>query len=487
MTAKEGPRAAGIEAGNAAVPPTALRSEQQRQSGGGGMKRDLFKRSALVLALALASGSSFALDLVESYQRARKVDPTILAADEARVAGREKAVQGDALLKPRLNLSAGYTYRSDRSSTGELPPQLQGLVQSESSGGVRQLGLHATQPIYDAKAKADRLQLHEQTALSEISFRNSGQQLVQRVAEAYFGVLEADESLRVTRAEKAAVGMQRDRAQARFDVGRGKITDLHEAQARYDSVLTREVSAEATLTQRQAEYAELTGAPADALTPLAGGFVPVPPQPDSLLAWQHKGADTSTRVQSKQRQLAIAQAEIAKHKLSGRPTVDLVASYTDRHQGGSLGSSLAGDATRSTQLGLQLSVPLYAGGSLDSRARESLAKLRQAEQELGEAQRDMRLQVQDAYVSVKTGVARIGSREASLKSARSALESTTLGRDVGTRTELDVLDAQQRLHDAQLDLARARYDYLVGRVRLASAAGELEEGELRALNAYLAR
>ena len=134
---------------------------------------------------------------------------------------------------------------------------------------------------------------------------------------------------------------------------------------------------------------------------------------------------------------------------------------------------------------MQFTVPLYTGGALDSRQRESVARKGQAEQDLGAAHRDMRLQVQDAFLAVKTGVLRVGALEQSMASARTALEATTLGRDVGSRTELDVLDAQQRLFSAQLDLAQSRNDYLLGRIRLASAAGELQESDLRALERHL--
>lgn len=280
--------------------------------------------------------------------------------------------------------------------------------------------------------------------------------------------------------------MQRDRAQVRFEVGRGKITELQESQARYDSVVAREVSAISTLALRQAQYLEVTGVPADGLAGLRSGFRPVAPQPDSLQAWQTKGLDRNARVLAKQSELEIASAEITKYKLSGRPTVDLVASYTNKGQNGGLSPTISPDSSNVTVLGVQFNVPLYAGGSLDSRERESLAKKRQAEQELAAARRDMRLQVQDAYLAVKTGATRIDALEQSVLSAQTALEATTLARDVGTRTELDVLDAQQRLFSAQLDLAQARNDYLLGTIRLAYAAGELQVDHLRALNAYLA-
>lgn len=444
----------------------------------------MFAKTAVAAAFAWISGASFAIGLMDSYERALRIDPAILAADSAVVAGREKAVQGNALLKPQVSLSGSLTRVSESSSTSLTPGS---TTSSSSSGNVHQVALQLVQPLYNAKSISDRKQLHQQTELAEVAWRNAQQDLVQRVAEAYFGVLLASESLDVAKAEAAAVQLQRDRAQARFDVGRGKITDLQEAQARYDSVLAREVSAQSTLALRQAQYQELTAVPAAGLAGLRPGFKPVPPQPDNLQAWQAKGLDRNIRIQVKQSELAIASAEIDKYKLSGRPTVDLVASYTRQGQNGSLPASVSPDSSRGATVGLQLSVPLYTGGAISSRWRESIAKKEQAEQELGVAQRDTRLQVQDAFLAVKTGVSRIGALEQSVLSARTALEATTLGRDLGSRTEVDVLDAQQRLFTAQLDLAQARSDYLLGRIHLAAAAGELEAGDLRALDTYLAR
>lgn len=447
--------------------------------------RTLFARTAASAAFMLLSGASFALDLVGSYQKALQADPAMLAADQALLAGREKAVQGRALLRPQVALTASVSGVDQHSSTS-LPPPIADLLKPDSSGSVHQAAVQLVQPLYDAKASAEKKQLQQQAELAQVSHHQASEDLLQRVAEAYFGVLLAQEHLRVTRAEKNAVAMQRDRAQARFDVGRGKITDVQEAQSRFDSVLAREVSAQSALAQREAQYQELTGEPAAGLAALRPGFAPSPPQPDDLQAWQQKGLEHNTRVLAKRSELAIADAEIAKYRLSGRPTLDLVASVTHKGQNGSLSPLVSPDSSRSAVIGVQLNVPLYAGGALDSKARESSAKKSQAEQELSAARRDARLQVQDAFLAVKTGVARIGALEQSVVSARTALEATMLGRDVGTRTELDVLDAQQRLFNAQLDLAQARNDYLLGRIRLASATGELQESDLRALNAYLA-
>jgi outer membrane protein len=444
----------------------------------------LLSKAACAVAAAALSGAAGALDLVGAWEQARTHDPSTLAANEALQAGREKAVQGRALLLPQVALTASAT-RLDQRTSVNLPPALADATKPQGTGTAHQVAVQLLQPLIDAKARADKRELQEQTTLAEIRHRDALQDLLQRVAEAYFGVLMAQENLRVVQAEKAAVAMQRDRAQARFDVGRGKVTDLQEAQARYDTVLTREVSAQSTLALREAQYEALTGSAPAGLAGLRAGFAPAPPQPDSLPDWQARGLEGNTRVQVRRSELVIAGAEIQKYRLSGRPTLDLVASVTRQGQNGGLSPLVAPDSARSTAIGVQLNVPLFAGGALESRERESRATQRQAEQELAAAQRDMRLSVQDAYLAVKTGVARIASVEQSVQSARTALDATTLGRDVGTRTELDVLDAQQRLYSTQLELAQARNDYLLGRVRLAAAAGALHEGELRALNAYL--
>ncbi|MCW5635156.1 MAG: TolC family outer membrane protein [Rubrivivax sp.] len=463
---------------------------------GGGWSRPALAALALVALSALPFGpfaplgrslaaEADRIDLMTSYEQALQHDPRMRAAEEALAAGREKAEQGKALLRPQVGLSASLT-RIDERTSSSLPPALAGLVPDERSGQAHQVALQMTQPLYNAKSRAEKEQLAQQSGLAEIQHRQAAQDLVKRVGETYLAVLLAEETLRVVRAEKAAVQMQRDRAQARFEVGRGRITEVQEAQARHDSVLTREISAESTLVQRRAQYAELTGSNGQGLRPLAPGFAPAAPAPDNLEAWQQKGLAANPRVQLRQGELAIAEAETSKWKLAARPTLDLVASYADRGQHAGLSASLAGDGSRTASIGLQFNVPLYAGGGIHSRERESHARVRQAEQELAGARRDTRLEVQDTFLAVKTGVSRVGALEQQVRSAATALEATTLGRDVGNRTELDVLDAQQRLFAARLDLAQARTDYLLGRLRLAAAAGELGPGDLRALNAYLA-
>jgi outer membrane protein len=437
-------------------------------------------------AFGLASAPSFAIDLVESYSAARAQDPTLLAAEQSALAGREKAVQGAAGYWPQVSLSASLTHMEDKSGT-DLPEPLDELIDKNSSGAMHDVQLQLKQSLYDAKLWAESDQADEQTALSAIQYRDAQQDLISRVSEAYFDLLYAQQSLAVTQAEKKTIGTQLERAQARFDVGKGKITDVQDAQARYDGVVAREVSDQATLAMREAQYEALTGVPAQGLAGLRADFVPQLPQPNDLRAWQAKGLETNAYVLSKKSELAIAKAEIEKYKLTSRPTLDLVASVSEKGMTGGSSDSVIIDDSRTATVGLQLTIPLFAGGAIDSKMRESVAKLREAELDVAAAQRDTRLKVQDAFLAMSTGVARIAALEQSVKSAEIALESTNLGRDVGTRTEPDVLDAQQRLHSAQLDLAKAQNDYLLGTVQLASSVGQLGESDLAALNAVLAR
>lgn len=441
-------------------------------------------RTALGLLLALNLGHAGAIDLVDAYRQALQHDPTTLAADDALVAGREKAAQGDALLRPRINLQAGLSRIHDHNSF-EAPAALAGLAPSDSTGTARQASVQLVQPLYDKTASATRQQLHEQSTLARTQFRQSRQDLALRVAEVYFGVVVAEEGLRVAQAEKAAIRQQRDRAKARFDIGQGKITELQEAQARLDAVETREVLAQSTLQLRQTQFQETIGTPPAQLAGLAPSFVPRQPEPDNLQSWQAKGEGQNSLVRIRQSELQIAGAEIDKYRFSSRPTLAVVGSYTARGQSGDLSPLVAPNGNRNTTIGLQLTIPLYAGGGIDSREREAVARRSEAEEQIAAARRDVRIKVQDGFLAVKTGVSRIAAVEQALRSARSALEATTLGRDVGTRTELDVLDAQQRMYGAELDRVQARVDYLLGRLRLSEAAGELSEESLRSLSAWL--
>lgn len=445
----------------------------------------LFKKTVFALALLAATGAhSQTLRLTEAFQQALRSDPSTLAAEQALLAGREKAVQGEALLKPQVSLGASVTGISSHAYSN-LPDPVSSLVSPDSSGHVGEAAVKVLQPLYNASYSASKQQLISQTAGAEIRWTAAVQDLTKRVAESYLAVLSAQDTLRVTRAEETTLAEQRERAQARFDVGSGRITDVQEARARHDGTVAKLIGAQSALALRQAQFQWLTGASAQGLADLASvSRLPAPP-PELLADWQRKGQERNAYVQSKRIELDVARQEVAKYRLDSRPTLDLVGAYTMKGKGGDLSPLVAADRERTASVGLQLSIPLYTGGALNSREREALAKMRQTEQELAGAQQDVQLQIHDAYLALHTGLARVQALQRAQESSKSALDATVLGRDLGSRSQPDVLDAQQRFYAAQLDASQARIDVLLAQVRLAWAAGALSENDLQAIDAIL--
>lgn len=442
------------------------------------------KRTLTTLALLAAPLAAQAMDLMGAWQHALGMDPSLMAAGAAREAGAEKMQQGDALLKPRVNLTAGLTHL-DVSSGAFGPPQLSNLLPAESKGTRREASVTLVQPIYRADYRAARKQMHAQTAIAELSYATARQDQIQRVAQAYFNVLLAEEHVRLLDAQLAAVDEQASDARARFDAGKARIIDLRDAEARRESVRALRIAAASELELRRTQFFEHTGVEAGGLAAMREGFAPQA-SAATLAAWEQRAQDNNPQLQTRLRQLDAARAEADRHKRSSRPTLDLVASHGEVRTTGDVSPLVSPERTRSNTIGLQLNIPLYQGGALDSQQREAAARLREAQFNVDAARRDVRLQVRDAWLAVSDGAAQVLALEQSVKAARTAQEAAVLGREVGMRTTLDVLNAQQGVYSAMFDLSKARVNWLMGGLRLSAAAGGLGEEEVRAVNAYLA-
>ena len=442
--------------------------------------------TSLVGALIALSFNAHAqsLTLSAAFEKALASDPGIQASEQAVQVGREKTIQGQSLFKPQVSLSAGITAMSVHAESA-LPPGFSALAQPDSSGNIRKTAVQIVQPLINAGAEASRAQLSRQTEAAEVSWTAARQDLMMQVAEAYLAVIASREALRVVDAENTSLEQQRERAQARFDVGMGNLIDLQEARARRDGVQARKVSAQSALVQRAAQFEALTGALANSLAELKPDASLIGIDPDKLEAWQARAMDHNAHILGKKIEVAIAREDMRRYSLRSRPTLDLVGNYALQSKDGDLSLLVSADQQRTATLGLFLNVPLFTGGNLDSREREAQAKGRQSELELAALQRDVRLRVQEAFLAVNTGIARTVALQASERTARTALEATTTGRDIGTRTQLDVLDSQQRLFGSQQDLIQARVDLLVGRLRLAWTVGELDEDALRHIDSEL--
>jgi outer membrane protein len=438
------------------------------------------RRLALAALLALAPPGAAAENLFQVYQDARGYDAQYGAAFQAMQAGRERVTQGRALLLPSLNLSANAT-RSSTDSDSKDPAIQPSFERDIDSHGY---ALTFTQPLYRRQnwLQADQAELQARQA--EFTFGQAGQELMLRVAQAYFDALAADDTLGLVRAQKTAIAEQLAQAKRNFEVGTATITDTHEAQARYDLAVAQEISAQNDVEVRRRALQLLTGKEYGALQPLRPDVRLAPPEPADMQSWVSLAERQAYPVLVQDAGVEIASLELKRNSAGHHPTLDLVASHSYTNQSASQ-LSAAGSEITTNSVGLQLQVPLYQGGAISSREREAGYNLQRARQELENARRSSALASRQAYLAVMNGIAQIGALEQALVSSESALQSNRLGYEVGVRINIDVLNAQQQVFSTRRDLAVARYNTITNFLRLKAAAGALREEDLEEVNRVL--
>ncbi|MGQ5524578.1 TolC family outer membrane protein [Chitinimonas sp. PSY-7] len=441
-----------------------------------------FVLRTLTYALALTAGSlASAADLLQVYQEAKKYDANFAAAEAELRAGQENTNQASALWLPTVDFS-GDAKRVHLDRESNLPSS-----SNKSSGNQYSYNLKATQPVYSAVASVGASQLNERARLAEVKFGGAKQDLVLRVAQSYFDVLYAQDSLEFVRAQKDAVSQQLAQAKKSFEVGVATITDTHEAQAKYDGIIASEIAAQNDLVVKQNAFLQLTGVPADGLAVLPGKMEATPPTPADMNEWVKMAEQKSLNIDAKRGELAIAEAEIDKYRLSKQPTVGLFAQYGQDTDKGVLTAPGGTSKTKTTAVGVQVNIPIFTGGATSSKLRAALASRDQAQFLLEAARREAAQTTKQAFLGVQAGAAQIRALDQAQLSAQSSLDSTKLGREVGVRTTLDLLNAQQQFYLTKKDLAKARYDYLMNQLKLSAAVGELGEKELEAVNGRLMR
>jgi outer membrane protein len=432
------------------------------------------KRSALLLALSLASPLAFAENLLDVYRLAQTNDPTWARALAAHQANIEKGPQGRALLLPSVLFNASAAKLNQESKTATVDDSFRYRNDTYS--------VQLTQPLYRKQNFAAYAQGVSGVSQAEAELAIARQDLILRVAGAYFDVLAAHDTLDYTTAEKQAIDRQLGLATRNYDVGTKTLVDVHEAQARFDQAHAQEIVAGIDLNSKQEALIQITRAPA-ALAKLAARLPLATPEPNDPEKWTAAAQAQSAQIKVKEEALEIALQEIEKNRGGHYPTLDLVASRSYSDAGG----SVFGTPIESTtdQIALQLQVPLFQGGSVASKVRESLARRDEAREGLEQTRREVTRQAREAYVAVVSGISRVKALEQALASNQRALESTVQGFETGVRTGIDVLNAQRDLYRAKRDLSQARYNYLVSRLRLKAAAGTLGEDDVLALNALL--
>jgi outer membrane protein len=433
----------------------------------------------LPLTAAIAAAvcpAARAESLLELYESARAYDATWQSAKAQYDANLFRAEQAKAGVLPTANLSAGAT----RSHFDVNNPEV------ERAFGTQNATLTASQPLYRPANLATYEQGKRQVELAQAQLTAAAQDLIIRVSQAYFDVLAAQDTLAFVRAQKEAVAEQLASAKRNFEVGTSTITDTREAQARYDLVIAQEIAAENDLRIKRLALDTQVGKP-----DVQPNTLPVPPelplpQPPDVNAWVQQSEESSPSIQQARTNVEIAQLETEKARAGNKPTVDLTASYNiTRNQNGSSQSTLT-SRSGNGNLGVSFNLPLFAGFAVQNRIRETLSLEEKAQADLEATRRTVAQQTRAAYFGVVSGQGQVKALQAAEASSQSALEANRLGYQVGVRINIDVLNSQSQLFQTKRDLAQARYNVLLGGLKLRQANGTLTPEDLARLDGLLA-
>jgi outer membrane protein len=440
----------------------------------------LVRYAAGLLALAGVSLPAHSADLLEVYRLAQDNDPTFEAAHYAYVAAQQKIPQARAGLLPVVNIT-GNDNATRVSSQFSNSPQVSRDIQAWT------WTLQLTQPLIRMQSIFAYRESESLVDQARAQYAQAEQDLILRVTQAYFDVLVAQESIVVADTQLKAAEEQLALAKRGFETGANAITDVHEAKSRIDLARAQRIAALNELEAKRAELEKIVGdAPATLAALLPAEVVPKP-QPDDVKAWVDQARDNNPAVQAPKAALKTAEAEISRNRAEYLPTLDLVASYGQNYSSGT--PNLPNDfSTRAntSQAGLQLTVPLFAGGATNSRVTEAIANKNKAAAELETARRQAGTDAKQAYSAIVNGLAQIEALESAVDSSRSAVKGNQIGYKLGIHINIDVLNAEQQLYSAQRDLVKARYDTLLQGLKLKAAAGILTESDVVVVNGLLA-
>jgi outer membrane protein len=433
-------------------------------------------RPGLIALAMLAAAPAGAQSLKELYEAARAYDATYLAARAQSESAAFRAAQSDALGRPSLAATASANAaRTDPPNTGQVSSQ------------TLNAALNGRYPLFNRANGVAIEQARKSLEVAKADLEAAEQDLVVRVAQAYFDVLGAQDTLNTTRANKAAITEQLASARRNFEVGTATITDTREAQARFDLATAQEIAAENDLRVKRIALDQLVGRTGVQPRPLAVPVALPPVAPANVEEWVTVADGQHPSVRRARTGLEVARLETEKARAGELPTVDAVASLSAGDSRGSAFTSFQRGTSTTGSVGVQMNWPLYTGGSVQNRIKETLKLEEKAEQDLSAARRGVAQGTRQAFFGVQSGQAQVKALEAAEASSKLALEATQLGFRVGVRVNLDVLNAQTQLFTTQRDLAKARYDVLVGGLRLRQASGALGAADVEAVNGLLAR
>jgi outer membrane protein len=432
--------------------------------------------SALVASAVAAPAT--AQNLTQLYESALAYDATYQSAKSQYEANLAKADQAKAGLYPTAGLAASIN-RSNIENTNVSPTR-----PGSTNPTSQNLTISASQPLYRPANLATASQGDKQIELAKTSLASAEQDLIVRVSQAYFDVLASKDSLAFVKAQKAAVAEQLASAKRNFEVGTSTITDTREAQARFDLVIAQEIAAENDLRVKKIALDQLVGKSNSEPKPIALPLALPAPLPSDVNAWVVQSEQEHPNIKAAQLALEVAQLETTKAQAGHKPTLDATASYgVNRSLNVQPGNNRANSAT----IGLAFNLPLFAGFATQNRIKETLQLEDKARNDLEGTKRSIAQATRTAYFGVVSGQGQVKALEAAEASSQSALDANKLGYQVGVRINIDVLNSQSQLFQTKRDLAKARYDVLVGGLKLRQANGTLKADDLNAVNTLLVK
>lgn len=419
-----------------------------------------------LLLLGLASAVP-AQSLTELHGLAQAYDARVQAARASAEAARHRFDQASALRRPTAALSASI----NRSAT-DAPGRDATIYNTRPSAQ-----LSATQPLINPASTVQIEQAQRNVGLAQTQLEEAEQDLILRLSDAYFAVLAAQDTLNTARQNEAAIAEQLASAQRNFEVGTATITDTREAQSRRDLAIAQRLAAENTLRTAQIALDQLVGRDGVSPRPLQQPTRLPALTPGEVEQWAAR-SESAPSVRRARLALEVAELDTRLARSGEQPTLDLVGSYGKSRNTGTSAGTFGVGTTTTASVGLQFNWPVFTGGRVGARVRETVSLTERARQDLDNTRRTLAQTTRQAYFTVLSGEAQVRALEAAEASSRLALEATQVGYRVGVRVNLDVLNAQTQLYTTQTNLARARYDLLLGQLRLRQAAGTLAAADL---------
>ena len=437
----------------------------------------------VALSIAYQAAAADSQNLMQIYQQALSHDPVWASAQSSHLASQEKLVQGNALFLPTVNFNAGVS--ASETDIRYIGTNSVFRTEGRQSFESYNYGVNATQPIYRKQIRAQLEQAKSQVAQADKQLVLAQQNLILRASKAYFDVLLAQDKIDLINAQKTAINKQLEQAKANFEVGTSTITDFNEAQARFDLVVAQEIAAMNDFEVKKRAIQSIIGALPSSLSGVRSDLVAQSPDPVEMEKWVEVAEQNNLAIALQQQALEIATQEVERQNAGHMPTLDAIAGYNNYYANGTTtGLGNGSDITIAT-IGLQLQIPIYQGGFVSSKVREAVANKQKAQDDLEAAKRQADLDTRSAYLNLSSSIAQIKAYEQALNSSQSQLDSTNLGYEVGVRTSVDVLNAQQQYFSAKRDLLQSRYTYMMNILSLKSAVGLLSEADLEGVNQQL--